>query len=97
MPCGPHITLLHTLEYGHLDRTSDHPTQGVRAPSTPRPVALRSNRSDLRVLAHQQKSDLLRPISFKVGSYDTRSPLQKIPARGRIIFLKSGALENEAN
>ena len=65
MPCGPHITLLHTLEYGHLDRTSDHPAQGVRAPSTPRPVAHCSGRSDLRALAHQQNSDLLHPISFE--------------------------------
>jgi hypothetical protein len=68
LPRGLPITLLHTLEYGHLDRTSDYPTQGVRAPSTPRPVTLRSSRSDLRALAHQQNSDLLeylpRGISF---------------------------------
>jgi hypothetical protein len=62
--CGLHITLLHTLEYGHLDRTSDHPAQGVCAPSTPRPVALRSSRFDLRAIAHQHNSDLLHPISF---------------------------------
>ena len=68
MPCGPHITLLHTLEYGHLDRTSDHPAQGVRAPSTPRPVAHCSGRSDLRALAHQQNSDLLHTISFEGSS-----------------------------
>jgi hypothetical protein len=36
--------------------------------STPPPVALRSSRSDLRALAHQENSDLLHPISFKVGS-----------------------------
>jgi hypothetical protein len=40
------------LVYGHLDRTSDHLAQGVRAPSTPRLVTLRSSRSDLRALAH---------------------------------------------
>ena len=69
MPCGPHITLLRTLEYGHLDHTSDHPTQGVRAPSTPRLVAHCSSRSDLRALAHEQNSDLLHPISFKRLNY----------------------------
>jgi hypothetical protein len=28
---APHTSLHHTLKYGHLDRTSDHPAQGVRS------------------------------------------------------------------
>ena len=52
--CRREYHVVHTLKYGHLDSTSDHPTQGIRAPSTPRPVALCNIRSDLRALAHQQ-------------------------------------------
>jgi hypothetical protein len=80
------------LEYGHLDRTSDHPAQGVRAPSTPRPVALRSNRSDLRALVHEQNSDLLHPISFKVGNLPAEDRASRtLPAHSTTVSMNLSA------
>ena len=45
MPCGLPITLLHTLEYGHLDRTSDHPRAEHTSASRPAQQPIRPSRA----------------------------------------------------